>query len=166
MSASAYGIDMLFTGQKWYPDLSLYDLRARLLPNLGRFLQPDPIGFAGDPSNIYRYCGNNPVNRSDPSGEGFEYTQNGNNIHFYIPVNYIGNFGATQILSLNNGIEQAWTGSFGQYNVTTTVIGPVEGLTNNVALTLGTGRSNSANIYLPGDRNDPARFRSRSRTLA
>jgi hypothetical protein len=47
----------------------LYDLRNRFYsPDLGRFLQPDPIGFAGDPSNIYRYVGNNPVNRSDPSG--------------------------------------------------------------------------------------------------
>jgi uncharacterized protein RhaS with RHS repeats len=35
---------------------------------LGRCLQPDPIGFKGDGSNLYRYCGNDSVNKSDPLG--------------------------------------------------------------------------------------------------
>lgn len=69
LSGSARGSDYLFTGQKWYPELGLYDNRNRFyFPDFGRFLQPDPIGFAGDPSNIYRYCGNNPANLSDPYG--------------------------------------------------------------------------------------------------
>ena len=33
----------------------------------GRFLTPDPEGTTPDP-NVYRYAGNNPVNRVDPSG--------------------------------------------------------------------------------------------------
>jgi hypothetical protein len=37
-------------------------------PDLGRFMQPDPIGFAADASNLYRYCGNNPANLTDPFG--------------------------------------------------------------------------------------------------
>ena len=37
-------------------------------PDLGRFIQPDPIGFKGDASNLYRYCGNDWANRSDPMG--------------------------------------------------------------------------------------------------
>lgn len=66
---SAFGIKDLFTGQRWYPDLGIYDLRHRAFrPDIGRFLQPDPIGFAGDPANLYRYCANNPVNWSDPFG--------------------------------------------------------------------------------------------------
>jgi RHS repeat-associated protein len=68
---TAYGVDDLFTGQRWYPDLGLYDLRNRAyLASIGRFLQPDPIGSAGDPANLYRYCDNNPANWSDPSGLG------------------------------------------------------------------------------------------------
>jgi RHS repeat-associated protein len=64
-----YGITRLFTGQQWHAATGLYDNRNRfLLPSLGRFLQPDPIGFKGDPANLYRYCGNNPVNASDPMG--------------------------------------------------------------------------------------------------
>ena len=46
-----------------------YDDRNRFMsPALGRFLQPDPIGFKGDASNLYRYCGNDWANRSDPMG--------------------------------------------------------------------------------------------------
>jgi RHS repeat-associated protein len=70
LSASNYSVRHLFTGQQWYSQLGLYDLRNRFYsPDIGRFLQPDPIGFAGDPTNLYRYCGNNPVIYSDPTGE-------------------------------------------------------------------------------------------------
>ncbi len=65
---SGYGVRHLFTGQQWYQEIGLYDLRNRFYsPDLGRFLQPDPIGFRGG-NNLYRYCGNNPVMRRDPSG--------------------------------------------------------------------------------------------------
>ncbi|MBX9627173.1 MAG: RHS repeat-associated core domain-containing protein, partial [Gemmataceae bacterium] len=37
-------------------------------PNVGRWLQPDPIGFAGGDPNLYRYVGNSPTNFVDPSG--------------------------------------------------------------------------------------------------
>jgi uncharacterized protein RhaS with RHS repeats len=37
-------------------------------PELGRFLQPDPKEFAAGDYNLYRYCHNDPVNRSDPTG--------------------------------------------------------------------------------------------------
>lgn len=69
-SGSSNDIRHLYTGQLWMPQAGLYDYRNRVYsPNLTRFLQPDPIGFAGDPSNLYRYCGNNSLNRSDPDGE-------------------------------------------------------------------------------------------------
>ena len=66
---SNYGVRHLFTGQQWYSELGLYDLRNRYYsPDIGRFLQPDPIGFNGDATNLYRYCGNNPLKRTDPTG--------------------------------------------------------------------------------------------------
>jgi uncharacterized protein RhaS with RHS repeats len=37
-------------------------------PELGRFLQPDPKEFAAGDYNLYRYCHNDPVNKSDPMG--------------------------------------------------------------------------------------------------
>jgi RHS repeat-associated protein len=59
----------LFTGQRWLVEIGLYDDRNRFMsPDLGRFLQPDPIGFKGDASNLYRYCGNDWANRTDPMG--------------------------------------------------------------------------------------------------
>jgi RHS repeat-associated protein len=69
LSASNYSVRHLFTGQQWYSDLGLYDLRNRFYsPDIGRFLQPDPISFAGDPSHLYRYARNNPFKGADPTG--------------------------------------------------------------------------------------------------
>ena len=65
---SDFGVRHLFTGQQWYQSVGLYDLRNRFYsPDIGRFLQTDPIGFHGG-NNLYRYCGNNPVTRWDPFG--------------------------------------------------------------------------------------------------
>jgi RHS repeat-associated protein len=69
IGGSNAGVRHLFTGQQWYSELGLYDLRNRFYsPDIGRFLQPDPIGFRGDQNNLYRYCRNNPVTRWDPFG--------------------------------------------------------------------------------------------------
>jgi RHS repeat-associated protein len=69
INGTAYGVRHLFTGQQWYSEIGLYDLRNRFYsPDAGRFLQGDPSGFGGDPTNLYRYCGNNPLKRSDPTG--------------------------------------------------------------------------------------------------
>jgi RHS repeat-associated protein len=74
ISASSYSVKDLFTGQRWIKQISLYDDRNRFMsPALGRFLQPDPIGFKGDASNLYRYCGNDWANRTDPMGlDGYD----------------------------------------------------------------------------------------------
>jgi len=56
ITGTAFGVRHLFTGQQWYSEIALYDLRNRYYsPDIGRFLQADPIGFRGDPTNIYRY---------------------------------------------------------------------------------------------------------------
>ncbi len=69
ISTSAYNNRFLFTGREYVATLGLYNYRTRTYsPSLGRFLQPDTIGHAGDAYNIYRYCANNPVNATDPSG--------------------------------------------------------------------------------------------------
>jgi RHS repeat-associated protein len=59
-----------YTGQIWLSEggIGLYHYKARAYsPYLGRFLQTDPIGFAGG-MNLYAYVGGDPVNATDPSG--------------------------------------------------------------------------------------------------
>jgi RHS repeat-associated protein len=66
---SQFGNRFLFTGREWLPDVRLYDYRNRMYqPELGRFLQPDPKEFGAGDYNLYRYCHNDPVNRTDPFG--------------------------------------------------------------------------------------------------
>jgi len=67
-SQSAYGNPYLFTGREFEPETGLYYYRARYYdPAIGRFLQSDPIGYAGG-MNLYAYVSNNPANFTDPLG--------------------------------------------------------------------------------------------------
>ena len=62
---SIVGNPYLFTGRRYDEESSLYYYRARMYkPEIGRFLQPDPIGYK-DSMNLYLYVGNNPLNRLD-----------------------------------------------------------------------------------------------------
>jgi len=64
-----WGNRFLFTGREWLADLKLYDYRNRLYqPELGRFMQPDPKEFGAGDYNLYRYCHNDPINKTDPTG--------------------------------------------------------------------------------------------------
>ncbi|MDQ4088304.1 MAG: RHS repeat-associated core domain-containing protein, partial [Pseudomonadota bacterium] len=57
-----------YTGQAWLPELGMYYYRARIYnPELGRFMQPDPIGY-GSGMNLYAFVGGDPVNLADPGG--------------------------------------------------------------------------------------------------
>jgi RHS repeat-associated protein len=91
---SWYGNRFMFTGREWIAELGIYDYRNRMYhPALGRFLQVDPLGlqteraklsagqkalfspgfappeaFANSEMNLFRFCGDDPVDGSDPTG--------------------------------------------------------------------------------------------------
>src|SRR5579884_4203421 len=86
---SLYSNRFLFTGREYNAHFGFYEYRARAYhPSLGRFMSEDPKLFvrraalaqaAGDWSfathpdeaefNLFRYCGNDPIDFTDPTGE-------------------------------------------------------------------------------------------------
>jgi RHS repeat-associated protein len=58
-----------YTGREWETATGLYYYRARFYDaDIGRFISQDPIGFAGEDANLYRYVSNRPLQMKDPSG--------------------------------------------------------------------------------------------------
>ncbi len=66
---SNFGNRFMFTGREYFAEMGIYDYRHRWYhPALGRFLQTDPSGFEAGDMNLFRYCGDDPVDGSDPTG--------------------------------------------------------------------------------------------------
>jgi RHS repeat-associated protein len=58
-----------FTGREYQEAFGIYEYRHRAYhPGLGRFLSEDPLGAAAGDTNLFRYCGGDPVNQRDPFG--------------------------------------------------------------------------------------------------
>ena len=67
--SSNYGNRFMYTGREFFAEMGIYDYRHRFYhPSLGRFLQTDPTGFDAGDMNLFRYCGDDPVDRTDPTG--------------------------------------------------------------------------------------------------
>jgi RHS repeat-associated protein len=68
-TVSAISNPWMFTGQELMADLGLNNYKNRFYnADLGRFIQQDPIRFDAGDLNLYRYCGNDPFNFTDPNG--------------------------------------------------------------------------------------------------
>ncbi len=67
-SSALSGTSHGYTGQRYDSETGLYYYKMRhYSPKLGRFLQPDPIGFDGG-LNLYSYVSNSGVNSTDTFG--------------------------------------------------------------------------------------------------
>jgi RHS repeat-associated protein len=67
--SDAFNWFYLFQGGRYNATSGLYNFRYRdYSPTLGRWLQQDPIGYAGGTSDLYQMESNNPISRTDPYG--------------------------------------------------------------------------------------------------
>ena len=75
---SSYGAnEIIFCGYRFDPETELYYVRARTYnPTLGRWIQRDPIGYAGG-INLYEYVGGRADAALDPLGLAAETGSNG-----------------------------------------------------------------------------------------
>ena len=61
--------DSCFAGMEYDSTTGLYYDHARYYNSVvGRFVSPDPKGFAAGDTSLYRYVGNCPTDRVDPTG--------------------------------------------------------------------------------------------------
>jgi RHS repeat-associated protein len=66
---SSFGNRFMYTGREYIHEIGIYDYRNRMyVPDMGKFMQPDPIRFLAGDVNLYRYVGNNPANWMDYLG--------------------------------------------------------------------------------------------------
>jgi RHS repeat-associated protein len=68
LTSSQFGNRFMFQGREYSTATGFYNFRARwYAPTIGRWLSKDPIGLEGG-LNLYVFCGNDPVNFTDPMG--------------------------------------------------------------------------------------------------
>lgn len=68
-SGGSFNNRFKFTGREYAARFGIYEYRARgYHPGLGRFLSEDPKGFDAGDYNLFRYCGNDPLDKVDPMG--------------------------------------------------------------------------------------------------
>ena len=122
-SAPLTGTEFGFTGQRYDSDAELYHYKARYYsPVLGRFLQPDPIGYK-DGLNIYAYVKNDPVNLKDPTGMYYEVeTKKGKSdttvVNIKLPLTFTGLSSAPwEKKDILRKINDQWTTKVGKYDV-------------------------------------------------
>jgi len=89
----------------------LYFYRARYYsPTFQRFIAQDPIGFAGDDTNLYAYVGNDSIDFIDPIGTGKIGKVVGGTIGAVVGALGEGAEGAAEGTIVNQAAVRPWVG--------------------------------------------------------
>ncbi len=101
MPSSAAGEPYKFDGMRFDTETGCYYDRARYYcPAIGRFLQTDPVGYADD-VDWYNYVGNDPTDRTDPSGK-YTCTPNGDGTQRCTATGILDSIAMNVMLAINN----------------------------------------------------------------
>ncbi|MBA3991941.1 MAG: hypothetical protein C0469_00340 [Cyanobacteria bacterium DS2.3.42] len=99
-SAALSGSSFGFTGQRCDAETGLYFYKTRYFsPSMGRFLQPDAIGYA-DSLNLYGYVDNQPINFVDTFGFASDGSEDGGPIT--IGENALSQYGSDELIAYNH----------------------------------------------------------------
>jgi RHS repeat-associated protein len=79
------------------------------LPQLGRYIEPDPLGRLGSGNNLYAYVDDDPIDFLDPLGEKVTVTQNGNTIDVNTSITLYGPRASDALAATwQQAINNAW----------------------------------------------------------
>jgi len=122
-----------FAGGEYDLESHRYYFRARVYdPAVGRWASKDPIGFGGGDTNLYAYCGNDPLNCLDPRGL------------WYLGVSG----GATASVGFGVGAGSYEYGTYIGYSSNGAVVDQYSSGTKGIGLNVGGGVGGVANLNI------------------